>query len=339
MIFKGSKYLNPASSLMNCQKYKLPVAIFVFISVLLVVVQLKLENPLILAERLKKNAGWIEIFIVAFYGSAVGYHMQDASKAPRWRRITWAVFSVFFFSQLFIGLAGHEKFLMTGKLHLPVPLMILAGPLYRGEVSVMTVLFLSTVLLTGPAWCSHLCYFGALDNAAAAGYSTGKPLNNKTEFKFSILFLVILVTLFLRWMNLPVIVSTVIAALFGIAGIMVMLLVSVRKKKMVHCVIYCPVGTVVNFLKNVNPFRIYIDNSCTSCMKCIRLCKYDALDISEIRKGKPGMTCTLCGDCLSSCSHNSIKYKFPGLGQERSRMLWLLLTITLHSVFLALARL
>jgi len=339
MIFTGSKNLNPASSLMNCQKYKLPVAIFVFISVLLAVVQVKLENPVILAERLKSNAGWIEIFIVALYGSVVGYHMQDVSKAHRWRRLTWAVFSVLFFSQLFIGLAGHEKFLMTGKLHLPVPVMILAGPLYRGEVSVMTILFLSTVLLTGPAWCSHLCYFGALDNIAAAGYSKGKPLNNKTEFKFSILFLVILVTLALRWMNLPVIASTVIAALFGIAGILVMLLVSVRKKKMVHCIIYCPVGTLVNFIKNINPFRMYIDNSCTSCMKCSSLCKYDALDFSDIRKGRPGMTCTFCGDCLIGCSHESIKYKFPGLRHERSKMLWLFLTITLHSVFLALARL
>ena len=53
---------------------------------------------------------------------------------------------------------------MTGKLHLPVPMMILAGPIYRGHTSVMSILFLSTLILSGPAWCSHLCYFGAIDN-------------------------------------------------------------------------------------------------------------------------------------------------------------------------------
>lgn len=48
-------------------------------------------------------------------------------------------------------------------------MMILAGPIYRGHISVMTILFLSTVVLSGPAWCSHLCYFGAIDNLAASG--------------------------------------------------------------------------------------------------------------------------------------------------------------------------
>jgi ferredoxin-type protein NapH len=46
------------------------------------------------------------------------------------------------------------------------PMMILGGPIYRGQLSVMTILFLSTVILTGPAWCSQLCYFGAFDNLA-----------------------------------------------------------------------------------------------------------------------------------------------------------------------------
>jgi hypothetical protein len=40
---------------------------------------------------------------------------------------------------------------MSGKLHLPVPMMILAGPIYRGHLSVMSILFVSTVVLSGPA--------------------------------------------------------------------------------------------------------------------------------------------------------------------------------------------
>jgi len=52
---------------------------------------------------------------------------------------------------------------MTGKLHLPTPSMILAGPAYRREIGFMTWLFLSTIILNGPAWCSHLCYMVSLD--------------------------------------------------------------------------------------------------------------------------------------------------------------------------------
>ncbi|HHJ09824.1 MAG TPA: hypothetical protein ENK25_02915 [Bacteroidetes bacterium] len=52
---------------------------------------------------------------------------------------------------------------MTGKLHLPTPAMILAGPAYRREIGFMTWLFLSTIILNGPALCSHLCYMVSLD--------------------------------------------------------------------------------------------------------------------------------------------------------------------------------
>ncbi len=76
-------------------------------------------------------------------------------------------FSMVFFAQLLLGLAGIEKLLMTGKLHLPVPALIIAGPLFRGEGVFMLILFAATVLLVGPAWCSYLCYIGAWDNYAA----------------------------------------------------------------------------------------------------------------------------------------------------------------------------
>jgi len=41
--------------------------------------------------------------------------------------------------------------------------MILAGPAYRREIGFMTWLFLSTIILNGPALCSHLCYMVSLD--------------------------------------------------------------------------------------------------------------------------------------------------------------------------------
>jgi hypothetical protein len=40
----------------------------------------------------------------------------------------WTFFSVVFFAQLVLGLAGMPSMLMTGELHAPVPALILAGP-------------------------------------------------------------------------------------------------------------------------------------------------------------------------------------------------------------------
>jgi ferredoxin-type protein NapH len=320
------------------KNYSMPVAVFIVTFILLAVVQVKAGRPMILAERFIKNGGWAEIFLISLYGAFVIYKMQDPLNVPRWRKITWSVFSFVFFSQLIIGLSGFEKFLMTGKLHLPIPMMILAGPIYRGQLSVMTILFLSTVILTGPAWCSQLCYFGAFDNLASGGKTSREILKYKGAIKSTILVLVIVTALVLRLLNVSGLVSTLIALAFGIVGIAVMLMLSLKRKKMVHCVMYCPIGTVVNLFKHVNPFRMYIDKSCTLCMNCTKFCKYDALNAIDIKNSKPSISCTMCGDCLAGCHHNSIKYKYFNLRPEIARNLYLVLTISLHASCIALAR-
>lgn len=327
-----------ASSATSWQKMKLPVIVFSLTFTMLAFVQVKVDNPMLIAERFFTGTGWIELSLIALYGGFVAYKMQDPANVPQWRKITWTIFSVVFFSQLILGLSGFDRFLMTGKLHLPIPMMIVGGPVYRGELSVMTILFLSTVVLTGPAWCSHFCYFGAFDNLAAKGRPTKGIIKNKGAIKTTILFLVIFMALLLRWLNVPVLYTTLVAAAFGVIGISVMILFSYRRNKMVHCSVYCPIGTVVNLTKNVNPFRMYIDKSCTLCMRCTSYCKYDALDITDIKNGKPAFGCTLCGDCLAGCHHDSIKYKFLKMKPENARNLYLILTITLHASCLALAR-
>ncbi len=317
---------------------KLSLAVFVFTAIILSIVQLKLDNPIIILERFIKGGGWIEIFIISFYGALVAYKMQNTSNVVRWRRYTWTLFSVAFFLQLILGLVGFEKFLMTGRLHLPIPVMILSGPVYRGQISIMTILFLSTILLSGPAWCSHLCYFGALDGLAAKGKTEKGKIKNKLAVKYTFLLFIIAITLILRWLGITLLVSTIAAISFGVLGIIVIVVLSAKKGKMYHCILYCPLSTVVNYLRFINPFRLYIDQTCTLCMKCTGYCKYDALNTEDIKRHKPAVTCTLCGDCLSSCKENSIKYRFLKFNPGTSRNLYLFITISIHAVFLALAR-
>lgn len=320
------------------KQYKLPVIVFILTFILLAFVQLKVEKPMLLAERFLKGSGWVEILLISCYGAFIVNKMKDPMNVPKWRKISWTTFSLVFFTQLIIGLSGFDKFLMTGKLHLPIPMMILAGPIYRGQLSVMTILFLSTVILTGPAWCSQLCYFGAFDNLSSGGKTSKEILRNKGAIKSTVLILVIAMAIILRWLNISMLISTLIAIAFGVGGILIMIFFSMKRKKMVHCVMYCPIGTLVNIFKHVNPFRMYIDQSCTLCMNCTKFCKYDALNPSDIKNSKPSITCTLCGDCLAGCHHNSIKYKFLKMKPEQARNLYLVLTISLHAACLALAR-
>jgi len=279
------------------------------------------------------------MFFIAAYGALVAYKMQDPKKVQSWRKYTWFAFSVVFFSQLALGLLGFEKFLMTGKLHLPIPMMIVAGPIYRGHTSVMTILFLSTVVLSGPAWCSHLCYFGAVDSLSSRGKTKKGAIRNKWALKSTVILLVVAGALAMRLLGVSVLNATWIALGFGIIGLGIILLISRREGRMVHCTAYCPVGTVVNLTRFVNPFRMYIDNSsCTDCMACTRVCKYDALNRSDVAARKPGLTCTLCGDCLSSCHAGSLKYRFLKLSPTAARNLFLIISISLHAATMALAR-
>ena len=321
------------------KKIRLPAAVFLLTATLLFFVQWKTDPPLLLLERFFPGGGWIQILLASSYGALVASRMQDPVKVAAWRKYTWLAFSVVFFSQLILGLLVSESFLMSGKLHLPVPMMILAGPLYRGHISVMTILFLSTVLLSGPAWCSHLCYFGALDNLAASRRPGLKPLKNAWSLRISVLFLVVASALLLRFLKVAPLPATLAAGGFGLTGLAIIIAWSRQQGHMMHCIRYCPIGTVVNLVRHVNPFRLEIDRtSCTTCMACSPACNYDALKKEDIRSGKPGITCTLCGDCLSSCHSRSIRYRFLRMDPERARRLYLFITIGLHACTMALAR-
>jgi ferredoxin len=154
-----------------------------------------------------------------------------------------------------------------------------------------------------------------------------------------VVFFVIAASITLRLIKVPVLTATLVAGGFGIVGLGIILLISRKEGRMVHCTAFCPIGTIVNLARFINPFRMYIEEgSCTDCLACARTCKYDALNTADIASRKPGMTCTLCGDCVSSCHTESIKYRFLKLSPDASRNLYLLITISLHASTMALAR-
>jgi heterodisulfide reductase subunit A-like polyferredoxin len=73
-------------------------------------------------------------------------------------------------------------------------------------------------------------------------------------------------------------------------------------------------------------------------MACARVCRYHALNAKTIAARRPGFTCTLCGDCVSACHRRQINYRLPFASAHFSRQAFIVLIISLHSVFLAVAR-
>jgi len=297
----------------------------------------KAPFPLLLGERFLPGSApfWIAAF--ALYASlAAGWLLRSAGARSR----IWTLFSAVFFGQLALGLAGWGLFLMTGKLHLPVPALILAGPIYRGEGFFMPILLGVSLLLVGPAWCSHLCYIGAWDDRLARLHrGRPRPLSAwAPRLRVAILAATLGAPALLRALDVPWEWALGLAAVFGLGGLTVMATASRRSGTMVHCTAWCPIGLVNNILGRALPWRVTIDPSCTRCGACSRACLYDALTPADLDRGRPGLTCSLCGDCLPRCPHGHLGYKFPGLTPARSRQLFVTLVATLHAVFLAVAR-
>ena len=203
----------------------------------------------------------------------------------------------------------------------------------------MPILFLSTVLLVGPAWCSHLCYIGGWDGLAATAGNNPVVLSPVWKrLRFGLLAATPTTAILLRVLGVQSIYAGLTAVGFGIAGVGIMAVVSTRKGSMVHCTSVCPLGLVGNVLGKISPFRVRIGETCSDCRRCISVCRYNALDKTKIALRRPGYTCTLCGDCLGSCSENTITYSFLRLSPQNARLIFLTLISSLHAVFLGVAR-
>jgi ferredoxin-type protein NapH len=219
-------------------RYVPETIVFIITIGILLSINTFLPRPMLLAERFYESAGIIESFLLGFYAAFLYSKMKNPSISAKWRNISWFFFSIVFFTQFILGLFVSEIFLMTGKVHIPVPALILSGPIYRYEIGFMTILFLSTIILTGPAWCSHLCYFGAIDNSIS-DVKKGRrifSIKKKTTLKLLFLSIAIIVPILLSAYYIAIFAIAILSAVaFGIIGLLVIIVFSFRSKKMIHC--------------------------------------------------------------------------------------------------------
>lgn len=306
---------------------------------MLIIVQIMVERPMLMVDRFFPGMGWIEIVALSLYAGFITPKILNPKTSIRWRTILWLTFSIIFFSQLTLGILGFEHFLMTGKLHLPIPALIIAGPVYRGEDFFMLILFTCTLLIIGPAWCSYFCYLGGWDFLASQQIKRPRSMPKwRQSLRLTLLVLVVTTAYFLRQSGISVSVAIWLAAAFGLVGISIMVFISRRQGNMVHCISYCPIGAVANVLGKISPFRLRINDSCLICHKCSTVCRYDALRPEDLERNRPGMSCTLCGDCIGSCKHHFIQYTFPGMSPQMARRMFVVFVVSFHAVSIGIAR-
>lgn len=322
--------------------FKAMIFMLVFLSLLLIRSQ---AGPgLLLLERYFPW-GSAQLFFAAWYAAFIGGLLLDSDKKGRARRKIWLAFGCVFFAQLILGLAGFEKMLMSGRLHLPVPAFIVLAPVYRGEISLfMPLLLLVSVLLAGGVWCSFLCYFGCFNAAVGTAVSNGQSVPKWLAFGFkcgrpSVLLAGVSGALILRLAGAGIGVSLAAAALFAAVGLWLLFGVSKKYGGLVHCTAFCPLGFIVSILAPLSPWRIKVDAaSCDGCGACEKACAYRAIDASSRKKGGSNSRCSMCRDCLNVCRKKAISVWNP-LIPARFRLPALVAVSTvLHVLFLNLAR-
>ena len=315
------------------------VVAFWLTAVMLTFVQVKVARPMLLAERFWAGGGWPTILGLSVYAAWVTELLLDPARQAKTRSRIWLAFSIFFFGQLLLGLAGIDQMLMSGELHLPVPAMIVGGPLYRGSGFFLPILFGVTVLVLGPAWCSYFCYIGAWDNhlsRARRPTNTSGPWHRR--LRWITLAGVVVVALALPALGAPTWLAVTLGGGFGVVGVAIMLLWSRRTGTMAHCTWYCPIGLLATGLGKLSPHRIRLNDNCQACGLCSRVCRYDALSERDISRHRPGASCTLCGDCVGVCQHDAIGFRFGTLSPATSRAVFFVLVACFHAGSLAVAR-
>ncbi len=312
---------------------------FIVTMILLAITKLKVSFPIIIIDRFFPGAGWVEILLLSVYAAWLVEKLINNQNYTKYRLSLWSAFSIVFFLQFILGLSGLEEFLQTGKLHFPIPALIVGGPIYRGSGFFMLILLGSTLLFIGPAWCSFMCYIGSWDFHASRSIKMPKPAPEWTQkMRIIILIIVILTAFLLRALGLTATTASVLAITFGIASIALMIFWSRKNGLMMHCISFCPIGIITTYIGKISPFRLSINNSCTGCKRCPRVCRYGALRLDENNKMQVDIKCTLCGDCITECSDDAIQYSFFKLSPERARELFLILIVSIHAMSLALAR-
>lgn len=314
-------------------------AAFWLTAILLAIVKLKVARPLILADRFFFGAAWLEIAIAATYAAWAAEKLLGLDHA-RWRKRIWLIFSLVFFAQPLLGFFVDARFFMkAGALHFPIPAVIVAGPLFRGENFFMLFLFLSTVVLVGPAWCSHICYLGSWDLLASARKKRPAEMPRwATPVRIGVLLLTFGAAFLLGRLGLSAFGATIGALTFLFAGLALMVFLSPRLGLMSHCISYCPIGLLAAVLGRVSPFRLTIEKSCTACGVCSLVCRYDALRKEHLERQKVGLNCTLCTDCISRCRTRDLRLTLWGRGGEGVRTAFIVLVVALHVSALCLAR-
>ncbi len=332
----------------NKESSFLSLVTFCLVFLAFIVIHTKAGHILIF-NRLYWQMGIFQGFLLSLWGAYVVHKLATLKKdAPLFRLKIWRLFSIVFFLQLFLATAGYTLFMLNKTLHLPIPALIIASPIFRNEGYFMLILFTVSIAFVGSAWCSYLCYFGVWDAYYTKKIRPMAEIRKNQYFKFlkfsSLISLIITISIsyFLRIMGVSINVALALALFIGLLIIPAHFLISKRYGFTSYCYALCPLGAISTRIRSffsIISWRIRFTDSCTQCGKCIRVCNYLAIDKQALKQKQAYNSCTLCLDCIHVCPHKAcvIELKPFTFSAQKALDIFLVLISVFYSVFLGVA--
>jgi polyferredoxin len=202
--------------------------------------------------------------------------------------------------------------------------MAMSGRVSRSGVPLLAVA-LTTAILTlvlGRVWCGWVCPLGTILYWTRFKGVTewGVRLSNRWRtVKYVLLSLILAAALLglvrpaLDWMGKNPVASGVVIILVLAASVGLNLIA-----EHFWCRYLCPLGGAVALLSKIAPMRRIVRVHCNHCSVCVDACPMGAIDPRRGFASDPG-ECTVCMDCLTSCTSSSNGFQFsrPELFAQR----------------------
>lgn len=147
--------------------WHIPIAFLTTVAVVFLVTAL-MGQGLLATHRLRGGVGRLLLTIVlGVYAAVLAERMVNARRHAKVRRFYWRLYSLLFIGQLVMGLVISSAWLAGAAPRLPHPFFMFLQNMGQGGAPHLVFLWAISIILTGPAFCAHLCWMGSWDQFAA----------------------------------------------------------------------------------------------------------------------------------------------------------------------------
>ncbi len=175
--------------------------------------------------------------------------------------------------------------------------------IYLPEIELLLLLSVFLGMSFGRLFCGWLCPLSAI-------FGFVEPLGKKRRWhgkvwfrlKYASLAAGLALLYYAMTAGVPVPVELAAYAGMGLLGALVVLEVAYPR---LFCTSLCPVGGFFSAVAKLAVFRLHVDDECTACGRCSRVCEMNV----DICGRKRLNECSFCLACIEECPYRSISVR------------------------------